>query len=67
MKLKPKCSNTKVILHLYKLKRSKILTVYQMKTLFMTADNARVAGPKRGEKSLTGFKAIFFVCKIDKL
>ena len=46
----PKCSNTKVILHLYKLK-SLILTVYQMKTLFMTADNSRIAGPKRGEKS----------------
>ena len=41
--------------------------VYQMKTLFMTADNSRTAEPKRGEKSCIGFKASFFSCKIDNL
>ena len=46
MKLKPTCSNAKVISHIYKLKRSWILTVYQMKILFMTVENSRVAEPK---------------------
>ena len=64
MKLKPKGSNTKIISHLYKLKTSLILTVYQIKILFVTANNSRIAGPKQGGKSGICFKASSLCVKL---
>ena len=64
MKLKPKFSNTKIISRLYKLKRSLILTMHQIKILFMTANNSRIAGPKQGKKSRICFKASSFCVKL---
>ena len=46
MKLKTKCGSTKVISQLYKLERSLILPVHQMKIQFMTAENSPIARPK---------------------
>ena len=38
--------------------------VYQIKILFMKADNSFIAWPKRGEKCRIGFKASLFCVKL---